>query len=161
MFSVFRLTPFEPVDEVFGGRGKFAAVPGDPALRADPVLSSVFCELSMTDLLGSTVSSLCSPLVKSQSTETPARNLSEPRSGSSVALIFASRSDSIFWRYSRLASEGCEASSVEALRARLRSAPRLSTRVTDSGESPSTALATRLTIAFTFWPDSLEPGLRC
>src|ERR1700693_2217625 len=89
IFSVLRLTPFEPEDVVFGGRGRFAAVPGDPALSVEPVLSSVFCEVSITDLLWCTFSSLCSPLVKSQATETPARNFSEPRRGSRVALILA------------------------------------------------------------------------
>src|ERR1700735_4667506 len=59
IFSVLRLTPFDPEEVVFGGRGRFAAVPGDPALSAEPVFSSVFCDVSITDLLGSTVSSLC------------------------------------------------------------------------------------------------------
>ena len=43
-----------------------------------PLISSVFCELTITDFAGSKVSSLCSPLVKSQSTETPARNCPRP-----------------------------------------------------------------------------------
>ena len=48
---------------------------------------------------------------------------------------------------------------MAALRGRLSRAPRLSTRVTASGERPSTAPATRLTMALMFWPESFEPGL--
>src|SRR5580692_5281704 len=45
------------------------AVPGDVGgeMRVTPLVSSVFCEVSITDLAGSNVSSLCSPLVMSMS----------------------------------------------------------------------------------------------
>src|SRR5580704_1105923 len=69
------------------GCGRFAAVPGTPeAIRVVPLVSSVFCELTITERVGSNVSSLCSPLVMSTSAQTPVRNLSEPKSGSNVLL---------------------------------------------------------------------------
>ncbi len=98
MFSVRRVTALPPVDGRDVGRGRLEAVPGVPEAIAPPLMSSVFCELIITDLLGSNVSSLCSALLKSQSTEAVARNLSAPSSGSSVLLILASKSCSIFCR---------------------------------------------------------------
>src|SRR5580704_17095426 len=70
--------------------GRLEAVPGiPPPMRVVPLCSSVFCELVITDLEGSNVSSLCSPLVMSMSADTPVRNLSAPSRGSSVLLILA------------------------------------------------------------------------
>ena len=81
------------------------AVPGAAgSTRVTPLVSSDFCELTITDLAGSKVSSLCSPLVMSMSADTPVRNLSTPSSGSSVLLIFAARSCSRACRYSSAAT---------------------------------------------------------
>ena len=98
MFSVTRDTRFEVAPGREVGRGSVEAVPGTPLPPEDPEESSVRCELSITERAGSKISSLCSPPVKSHSTETPARNLLAPSSGSRVELILASRSASILWR---------------------------------------------------------------
>src|SRR5438477_7968872 len=114
--------------------GRLEAVPGGAGVTAGRVVpfeSSVFCEVSMTDLLGSKVSSLCSPLVMSTSADTPVRNLSAPRSGSSVLLILAARSRSMACRYSRLASLVCAPSAKFARRGRLSRLPFMSTIDTD------------------------------
>ncbi len=74
------------------GRGRFDAVPGTPPDELEPAESSDFWEVTMTERSGSKVSSLCSPLVKSHSSVTPARYFSDPRSGSSVERILTSRS---------------------------------------------------------------------
>src|ERR1017187_1619118 len=94
MFSVVRETRLELAEGRDVGRGRVEAVPGTPLELAAPVESSVRCELVMTECAGSKISSLCSPPVKSHSTDTPARNFSAPSSGSRVALIFESRSRS-------------------------------------------------------------------
>src|SRR5260370_11378735 len=85
MFSVLRVVP-PPLDDPGRdvGRGRVEGVPGTPPTFAEPLRSSVFWDEIMTDLLGSKVSSLCSPPEKSHSTDTPARNFSGPRRGSSV-----------------------------------------------------------------------------
>src|SRR5689334_12500868 len=106
MFSVRRVTPPDPDPGRDAGRGRLDAVPGTPDAVLVPAISSVRCEVTITDFAGSKVSSLCSPLVKSHSTETPARNLSAPSRGSSVVLIFATRSRSTCWRYSVAPADG-------------------------------------------------------
>ena len=53
MFSVRRVTPFEPFPGREVGRGRFEAVPGTPVAVVPPLISSVFCEVTITDLLGS------------------------------------------------------------------------------------------------------------
>jgi hypothetical protein len=52
MFSVRRVTPFEPLPGLDVGLGRFEAVPGTPAAVLPPLMSSVFCEVTITDLLG-------------------------------------------------------------------------------------------------------------
>src|SRR3954453_6638177 len=78
-------------------RGKLEEVPGTPAFCApEPATSSDFCDVTMTDFVGSRTSSLCSVVVKSQSAVTPTRKCPSPRSGSRVDSIFATRSFSIW-----------------------------------------------------------------
>ena len=74
MFSVTRDVPFEPLPGRDVGRGRVEAVPGTPDDVEPLVLSSVRCELTITERAGSKTSSLCSPPEKSHSTETPALN---------------------------------------------------------------------------------------
>lgn len=50
-------------------------------------------------------------------------------------------------------------SSVETFLGRFNRLPSMSTSETASGESPSTALATRLVTACTFWVEIWAPGL--
>ena len=84
MFSVRRVIP-RPLDPGRDdGRGRAEAVPGTPEAELAPLTSSVFCELVMTDRAGSKASSVCSPALKSHSTETPARYFSGPATASSV-----------------------------------------------------------------------------
>ena len=73
MFSVRLLTllPLRPGRDV--GLGKLEAVPGMPEAWVPARTSSVRCELVITDLSGFQSSSLCSPLLTSQSTLTAAR----------------------------------------------------------------------------------------
>ncbi len=89
MFSVWleRLRPARHGGT--GGRGRLEAVPGIPAVFAPATTSSVFSNSPSTDFVGSNVSSSCSLAVKSQSTVTPAWNLSRPSNGSSVRVDLA------------------------------------------------------------------------
>src|SRR6476619_6916774 len=85
-FSVTRDTVFDPFPGRDVGRGRLDAVPGTPVALGAPELSSVRCELTITDRVGSNTSSLTSPPEKSHSTDIPARKRFAPRRGSRVAL---------------------------------------------------------------------------
>ena len=98
MFSVTLETRLAPVPGREVGRGSVEGVPGTPLAEAGPELSSVLWEFNITERAGSKISSLCSPPVKSHSTEAPARNLPAPSNGSSVAPILATRSASTLCR---------------------------------------------------------------
>ena len=89
-----------------------------PAMaRVGVEVSSVVCELTIAEWVGSKVSSLCSPLVKSVSAETEARNRPAPTSGSSVESNLAVRSCSTLWRYSRRLRKNRTARVIHAFRA--------------------------------------------
>src|SRR5450759_3413709 len=88
---------FDPARSVMLTSLRTEDISGALAANA-PEMSSVRSEVSMTLRAGSKISSLNSPPVKSQSTDTPARNFSGPRSGPSVAPILLTRSLSTWCR---------------------------------------------------------------
>src|SRR6478752_8565450 len=75
-------------------RGRLEAVPGTPVVGegAEPRTSSAFWDITITDFVGSSNSSLCSLVEKSQSAETPTRKCPSPSNGSRVDSTFATRS---------------------------------------------------------------------
>ena len=78
-----------------GGAASMSAAEDSTRLQArptrwlPPVHPRCVCDVTITDFAGSKTSSLCSPLVRSTSAETPMRKWSGPSSGSSVdAILF-------------------------------------------------------------------------
>ena len=134
-----------------GGLGRLEAVPGISGNRARSVTSSVFCELSITECAGSRVSSCCSPLVRSQSTEAPAR---KPFGAQQRFQRFVDFGHQVLFEllphFERFAGDFGAVGSGRLLRGWLSRLPSISTTETASGASPSTALATRLVTARTF-----------
>src|SRR5271165_5381661 len=157
MLSVRRATPPPTEDGRGVGLGRFEEVPGTPEDSALTDPSSLRWEVVITDLLGSNVSSLCSPLVWSQSKSTLARNFSAPRRGTSTDSILVSVSCYNLVLKSRRSSEGSDPSpGFFGRRSRL---PCMSRTDTPSGERLSTALATNWVIAAAFCAVSFAAGL--
>ena len=97
------------------GRGRLDAVPGCPRRRASPARLLGFLELTITDLAGRRFLRF---VPRSGNRIRPRRRRGTCRAraaGPSVALILASNSFSIFWRYSSVASEGWSSSAEIAL----------------------------------------------